>query len=385
MGQAIKEAQYRNLTTPHPRRKSQGATEADGSSGTYSEARQQWHRLGKIAHHARGDESDHENDTSSLLSTDSIKPGNVSQKTRERRRRQKEEWKGKMMDLPYFLEMVDLKHRYGSNLRAYHAEWKNADTRENFFYWLDYGEGKNLELQMCSRDRLDQEQVRYLSREERMDYLVQIDGQGRLCWKRNGVRIDTTEEWRDSIHGIVPKGDDTPIFRAEELAELEAKRKKAEKHHDHDSSDEEDEESETEDGSVDRYADSLTNTKGPKKILHVAPATILNALLRKSVKKNTWIFVRILIEPLKSKVKSSILTVSQLGRRHLHEPLRRHQTIRRLSAFVLPPRLTHLRRRPYQNQRRTTPLPLTLKVRALLSLPPFTGAKKARTTNVDHH
>ena len=35
-----------------------------------------------------------------------------------------------MMDLQYFLEMVDLKHRYGSNLRTYHEEWKKADTKE---------------------------------------------------------------------------------------------------------------------------------------------------------------------------------------------------------------------------------------------------------------
>ena len=34
----------------------------------------------------------------------------------------------KMMGLDYFLEMVDHKHRYGSNLRRYHAEWKKADS-----------------------------------------------------------------------------------------------------------------------------------------------------------------------------------------------------------------------------------------------------------------
>ena len=43
------------------------------------------------------------------------------------------------MGLEYFLEMVDTKHRYGSHLRSYHAEWKKADTTQNFFYWLDFG------------------------------------------------------------------------------------------------------------------------------------------------------------------------------------------------------------------------------------------------------
>ena len=71
----------------------------------------------------------------------------------------------KMMDLQYWLEMVDRKHRYGSNLRTYHRHWKQANTNENFFYWLDEGEGKNIELPNVSRQRLESEQVRYLSRE----------------------------------------------------------------------------------------------------------------------------------------------------------------------------------------------------------------------------
>lgn len=72
----------------------------------------------------------------------------------------------KRMGLEYFLEMVDQKHRYGSNLRRYHQEWKKGETKENFFYWLDYGEGKELDLEDRPRRRLDTELVRYLSREE---------------------------------------------------------------------------------------------------------------------------------------------------------------------------------------------------------------------------
>ena len=280
--------------TPHPRRSSVNAPQADGSPGINTEARQHWHRLTQIARHARGDEPDNEDDTSSLSPNDSINSDKVSKRVRERRRRQKDEWKGMLMDLPYFLEMLDLKHRYGSNLRIYHAEWKTADTHDDFFYWLDYGGGKDIDLQICSREQLEREKVRYLSREERMSYQVQIDKQGRLRWKRNGVRIDTTEEWRDSIHGIVPKEDETPIYRAEDLAKLEAKKEKGQVPDHHDSSDEDDEGSDVESEGVKRYADSLTNTKGPRKILHVSPATILNSLMRKSVKKNTWIFVCII-------------------------------------------------------------------------------------------
>lgn len=197
-----------------------------------------------------------------------------------------------MMDLPYFLEMVDLKHRYGSHLRAYHAEWMKADTHENFFYWLDHGEGRNVDLETCGRERLDREQVRYLSREERMDYLVEVDKEGRLCWKRNGARIDTSEEWRDSIHGIVPRGDDAPMFRAVELEGEKGRHDPPTNESSDESGDDEESDSDSEDEGEKRYADSMSKAKGPKKILHVSPATILNSLLRKSAKKNTWIFVR---------------------------------------------------------------------------------------------
>ena len=114
------------------------------------------------------------------------------------------------MDLSYFLEMVDVKHRYGSNLRKYHAEWTKSSTKENFFYWLDHGEGKNVELDNCSRARLENMQVRYLGRQDRRLYEVIVDKEGKLCWRKDGLRVDTTDKWRDSVKGIVRVGDPTP-------------------------------------------------------------------------------------------------------------------------------------------------------------------------------
>lgn len=186
--------------------------------------------------------------------------------------------------------MVDLKHRYGSNLRTYHEEWKKSDTNENFFYWLDYGEGRFIDCAGCPRERLDREQVRYLSKEERLDYLVTIDKEGRLCWAKNGVRIDTTEKYKDSIHGIVPDTDNTPPFRP---AEAEA----ATGLQDHTTTSESEHESGEHDSDgtaarADKYATpDFDQSKGVKKIKHVSAATIFNKLLRGSVKKNTWIFV----------------------------------------------------------------------------------------------
>ena len=205
------------------------------------------------------------------------------------------------MDLPYFLEMVDLKHRYGSNLRAYHAQWKKSDTHENFFYWLDQGEGKDVELPNVSRVRLEKEQVRYLSREERMQYLVVVDKEGKLCWKKNGQRIDTSEEFRDSVEGIVPLNSPAKTYREDEIKKLEQQAngdtQTSDSRDGHSSDDDAissgDDSSSSSSHSSLRYPDppELRKARGPQKLKHVSASVILNRLLRKSTKKNTWIFV----------------------------------------------------------------------------------------------
>ncbi|CZT09453.1 uncharacterized protein RAG0_14217 [Rhynchosporium agropyri] len=295
--EAIREAQYRNLTTPKPRHALESNVGNIGEdvpasnmhgSGTVNIARQNWKKIGLITRRAGGDE-----DSDSKSSEDD---DDTPDHEREERRKRKLEAKmqrqkaAKIMDLQYFLEMVDVKHRYGSNLRTYHEEWKKAETTENFFYWLDYGEGRFIECQGCPRERLDRERVRYLSKEERLNYLVKIDKEGRLCWAKNGARIDTTEQYKDSMHGIVPADDDTPAFRH---AEGEAATGLQNHDHDHSelSSDSEDEADKTS-ARADKYATpELDKARGVKKVSHVSAATIFNKLLRGSVKKNTWIFV----------------------------------------------------------------------------------------------
>lgn len=163
---------------------------------------------------------------------------------------------------------------------SYHEEWKKSNTIENFFYWLDYGEGKSLSLQTVPRERLDREQVRYLSREERLNYLVVFDKEGRLCWKRNGQRIDTTVDWKDSANGIVPVGDSSTeeAAQAGSLPSEDGITTNS---------------SSSADNRRDRYMNyDLEKSPKAKKMFHVSPATILNHLLRETVRKNTWIFVR---------------------------------------------------------------------------------------------
>lgn len=196
------------------------------------------------------------------------------------------------MGLDYFLEMVDHKHRYGSNLRRYHVEWKQSETHENFFYWLDYGEGKSLDLPDRPRTRLDTELVRYLSREERQNYLVKIDDMGRFIFSKNGLPVTTAPEYRDSINGIVHFDDPTPTWR-----EVTTGQKDPPIHAEDSDSDAASLSSmssigtgKQEDSS--KYTnDELHDAKGIAKLNHLSANSLMNHLLRKTTKKNTWIFV----------------------------------------------------------------------------------------------
>lgn len=285
---AVREAQFLQSTRPHARADLHLASASDDRP-TSSGAHMRWKKASVIARRAGHDEL--LSDSSSSWSSSSVEEHSTPAQREERRKKQakinaKRRHEARMMGLPYFLEMVDLKHRYGSNLRTYHEEWKKADTQENFFYWLDHGEGKHVDMASCPRERLDREQVRYLSREERQHYLVMVDNKGRLCWAKNGAPIDTTEAYKDSIHGIVPSDDPTPPF--DPTTQLDSPRLGAAS----DSASVSSLESEREADRAAKYANpGLEESQGMKKVTHISASTIFNRLLRKSVKKNTWIFV----------------------------------------------------------------------------------------------
>ncbi|RYP61857.1 hypothetical protein DL771_009976 [Monosporascus sp. 5C6A] len=297
---AIKDARWREMTRPRARSETGSNLGSGNVSTSRSAARQNWSKAAMIVRRAGADEdSSHSTKCSSERSSededvDALTP---EQKEEALKVKQKRKKRARVMGLQYFLEMIDVKHRYGSNLRTYHEEWKRSDTKENFFYWLDYGEGRNIDLAACPRERLDREQVRYLSREERQYYLVSVDGEGRLVWAKNGVRIDTTEEWKDSIHGIVPVDDPTPAFAPDVEIHVQS-RPSPDAHpelHDHsntDSASASSRESRLEAAMAAKYTNTdFHQAKGVKKIRHVSAATIFDKLLRKSVRKNTWIFV----------------------------------------------------------------------------------------------
>ncbi|KAG6305072.1 hypothetical protein E4U45_000777 [Claviceps purpurea] len=298
---AVREAQFRQSTKPRASAIGETAVKNGEVLGLDDpvdyrpvSARQKWKKVSLVARRAGHDDSDTDTDTdfesgaNSDVDGASIAESRNVMKQRNEKAKAERRQAARMMALQYFLEMVDSKHRYGSNLRMYHEEWKKSNTTENYFYWLDYGEGKNIELDTCPRDRLAREQVRYLSREERQYYLVRVDEEGRLCWVKTGARIDTTEEFKDSVHGIVPINDPTPAFRPGEAAQHA--------HvidNDSDSSDSDSSaESKREADRAAKYANpNFDKSKGVKKVTHISASTIFNQLLRKSVKKNTWIFV----------------------------------------------------------------------------------------------
>lgn len=85
-----------------------------------------------------------------------------------------------MLHKDFWLEALDAQHRYGFHLRAFHRVWKDAtcplNTRRNtsFFFWLDEGAGKTLELPECSRHALQSMRVQYCDAEARKPFQVQF-------------------------------------------------------------------------------------------------------------------------------------------------------------------------------------------------------------------
>lgn len=302
----LKEARYLTAIKARPK-ESPDATNTSLVNGTSSHdglvphdnirprrsttAKQNWRKVGTIARRAAGDEdSDIDSDEEDTLSENAT-PGQREQYHKRREEKIIERRKAaKMMDLQYWLESVDQYHRYGSNLRTYHQEWLKADTHQNFFQWLDEGDGRFIDCAGCPRERLDREKVRYLSREERMDYLVKINKDGLLYWAKNGELIDTTVDYKDSIYGIVPVDDPTPAYVPP------AAKASIERQDDGASASDMSASGSSSESSSNRRATKyatpeLANAKGINKVRHVSATTIFQTLLRSSVKKNTWIYV----------------------------------------------------------------------------------------------
>lgn len=102
--------------------------------------------------------------------------------------------KARKLVLEHWLELIDVQHRYGQNLQVYFIEWLHSLTMEPFFYWLDKGEGKDLNhLEKCPRLKLRQQCIKYLDDIERKAYEVIVED-GKLYYKQSRKILDTTGE-----------------------------------------------------------------------------------------------------------------------------------------------------------------------------------------------
>ncbi|XP_004303008.1 PREDICTED: uncharacterized protein LOC101299784 [Fragaria vesca subsp. vesca] len=100
--------------------------------------------------------------------------------------------KAQQLAFQHWIEAIDPRHRYGHSLHVYYEEWCKADAGQPFFYWLDVGEGKELDLKKCPRSELRQQCIRYLGPHERIHYeYVVADGQ--IIHSQTGELLDTNE------------------------------------------------------------------------------------------------------------------------------------------------------------------------------------------------
>lgn len=100
--------------------------------------------------------------------------------------------KAHVLALQHWLEAIDPRHRYGHNLHFYYDVWSDSMSTQPFFYWLDIGDGKELNLERCPRNDLQRQCIKYLGPKEREAYEVIVEN-GKLVYRQTGVLLNTTE------------------------------------------------------------------------------------------------------------------------------------------------------------------------------------------------
>lgn len=100
--------------------------------------------------------------------------------------------KAQKLALQHWLEAIDPRHRYGHNLHLYYDVWFDSESTEPFFYWLDVGVGREVNLDKCSRTNLQQQCIKYLGPNERAAYEVIVIN-GKLIYKQSEMVVNTVE------------------------------------------------------------------------------------------------------------------------------------------------------------------------------------------------
>ena len=108
----------------------------------------------------------------------------------------------KFLDVSVWLEAVDPKHRYSKSLKKYFCFWqrmhKNAEDHEDFFTWLDFGDGRSVDLPWCPRRVLERRRVKYMTATER-SYFEVIVKHGVLRWRTTGKPCHTRVGWLQRV------------------------------------------------------------------------------------------------------------------------------------------------------------------------------------------
>nr|CAD1824275.1 unnamed protein product [Ananas comosus var. bracteatus] len=100
--------------------------------------------------------------------------------------------KAQKLALQHWLEAIDPRHRYGHNLHLYYDIWFDSESTQPFFFWLDVGDGREINLEKCPRSKLQQQLIKYLGPNEREAYEVIVED-GKLVYKQTEVPVNTTE------------------------------------------------------------------------------------------------------------------------------------------------------------------------------------------------
>ncbi|URD99351.1 calmodulin-binding protein [Musa troglodytarum] len=100
--------------------------------------------------------------------------------------------KAQKLALQHWLEAIDPRHRYGHNLHYYYDVWFESESTQPFFYWLDVGDGREMNLEKCPRIRLQSQCIKYLGPKEREAYEVIVKN-GKLLYKQTEMPVRTKE------------------------------------------------------------------------------------------------------------------------------------------------------------------------------------------------
>ncbi|KAI5395908.1 IQ domain-containing protein iqm3, partial [Lathyrus oleraceus] len=105
--------------------------------------------------------------------------------------------KAQKLAFQHWIEAIDPRHRYGHNLHYYYEEWCKTDSGQPFFYWLDLGNGKTLDLERCSRSKLRKQCIKYLGPQERENYEY-IVCDGKIINNQSGDFLHTKKDSEDA-------------------------------------------------------------------------------------------------------------------------------------------------------------------------------------------